>query len=444
MDSDRTEQALRVQVVTELMRIVADQAKVRPDTVEPHGDLRDEIGLRSLDMLLLRETVERTFGVFVTDEEMAQVRTIAHLTQLVMGGQKRTPEAPSAEAQGALPGPPGSVLRRDGTLQTDIEISMQLLGLNGLAETPLLMRVADLRWQHMAAVAQIMTRDVVDADGDRLYAAVFFAESCFPPSRPMGTFIENDRLSVVSTLARYGTTLLDGQHYIFPLDADPATKKAPSGSADAAAKGIPWVRISNSFVKKWDGAAWLKKSRPAAEGFARIRELAEAPTSHGEAIAIRDGARVFEVPPSYDALTKEPVVVPYDISPDRDMNGAGLVYFAVYPAIMDYAERRILGDLGPRSFTDDLIDRRTLVHRKIAYFSNAPARDTVLATVQLHIENPFRSGAPDPEMEPIRLIEEIRLHRQSDGRHMATAGAKKIVLGVPIGETKLAAVLAER
>lgn len=437
MGQEEPRSSVRAFVLERVTGIVASEARLPPEAVLPDADLRDELGLKSLEVLVVRESIERAFQVTISDADATfHLSTVSQVVDLLLylGVPRKQPES---APQTSTEGPPGSALRPDGTLETSVEISMPLLGQNGLAESPLLMRVADLRWQHMGAVAHILTRDVVDAEGDRLYAAVFFVETCFPPARPMGTFVENDRISVISTLTRFGTSMLDGLHYIFPFEASPAEKVVPANAAEALTRGIPSVRISNSFVKKREGAGWLKKSRPAGDGFTRIREVGEPPSSHAEATAVREGGQFFEVPPTYTALTAEPVVVPYEIQPDRDMNGAGLLYFAMYPAIMDGAERRVLSDAGPFTLSDELIDRRTLVHRKIAYFSNAPARDRVLSTIRIWVENPFLSGAPDPEMAPVRLLEEIRMNRVSDGRLMAVSGAKKVVLGSVLGDTTL-------
>jgi acyl carrier protein len=416
--------------------MIATHAKVDVANLASDADLREDLRLRSLDVLVLCENLEQAFEVKITDEEAASTRTARGFANLVAS---RANGAANRERIEKTAGPPGSELRDDGTLQTDIEISMQLLGLNGLAETPLLMRVADLRWQHMAAVAGIRTRDVVDDEGDRLYAAVYFVETSFTPARPMGTFLENDRISVLSTLERFGTSLLDGRHYVFPLDLPNDDKVIPRSPEEAAARDIPWLRISNSFVKKRDGAGWLKKSRPSAEGFTRIREVATPPSSYDESSSVKERGRFFDVPGTYVPLTPEPVVVDYDIVPDRDMNGAGLLYFAMYPAIMDVAERRVLGESA--QFESDVIDRRTLVHRKTAYFSNAPAHDKVRTALRIWIESPYRTGVPAPEMAPIRLLEQIELRRISDDRLMAISGAKKIVMGFTLGDTTLLPLL---
>jgi acyl carrier protein len=430
----------RSEIRAEVLRLVASRAKVDPGALRPEDDLRDGLGLRSLDVLVLSELVERTFHISISDEDAARLMTVGALADFVV---ERAAPKPDPVRSGAA-APSGTELREDGALESDFEISMQLLGMNGLSETPLIAKMLDLRWQHMTALSGVRTRDIVDEAGERLYAAVFFVETRFPNARALGTFGENDRVSVVSTLARFGTTLLDGRHYVFPYEAPASSKVPPRDDTDALARGIPWVRISNTFVKKWDGGGWLKKSRPAAPGFTRIPQIAEPPSSYEECTTIRERGHAFDVPPSYVPLTPEPVTVEYPIVPDRDMNGVGLLYFAVYPTIMDVAERRVLASAGPLALEPELIDRRTLVHRKIAYFSNADANDTLEVSLRVFVENPFLAGVADPAMAPIRLHEEIRIHRRSDQRLMAISGARKVILGHTLGDSRLLSALGEK
>ncbi|NND03760.1 MAG: hypothetical protein HKN91_13335, partial [Acidimicrobiia bacterium] len=130
-------------------------------------------------------------------------------------------------------------------------------------------------------------------------------------------------------------------------------------------------------------------------------------------------------------LTAGPVDVEYAIVPDRDLNGAGLLYFANYPMILDIAERQVLAGAGLES---DLIDLRTLVHRKAAYLSNASADERIKVTVEAWIHNPSLSGE-DPEISPIRLLLNYKMERGSDSRLMLISSAKKVVLGRTVEET---------
>ncbi len=150
---------------------------------------------------------------------------------------------------------------------------MPLTGRNNLAETPLLQYLGDQRWRHVSRVLDVPSGKIVDDRGERLYATFFYVEVAFPPETPTASFGENDRFVVVSTLARYGGSMLDGVSYLVPTNnaADEPVAVRPFESvAEANAAGVPAVRLSNIFVKKFEGAAWLKKGRPAHERFAEV------------------------------------------------------------------------------------------------------------------------------------------------------------------------------
>ena len=97
-------------------------------------------------------------------------------------------------------------------------------------------------------------------------------------------------------------------------------------------------------------------------------------------------------------MVDEPVCVEYDLVPDRDLNAAGLVYFANYPLILDICERKVLSN-AKLKLTPDLIDRRTLVRRRSAYLGNAHRHDTVVVEMQAWVHNPFLADDPSPEKD---------------------------------------------
>src|SRR5205823_662092 len=79
-----------------------------------------------------------------------------------------------------------------------------------------------------------------------------------------------------------------------------------------------------------------------------------------------------------------PVDYEYAIQPDRDVNGAGLLYFANYPLFLDMAERAAL-QTGPFVCQDQIINTRTIVTRKMAYLNNASWRDRLRIKTQVWI-----------------------------------------------------------
>lgn len=439
----------REQVETRLRQLLAGFNKgALPIT--PQARLFEDLGIKSLDFVVIREALERMFSVYIGDEDVHRLEVVSSIRDMLtekledqLEGWSPTVEWASGPSGAPAPRTGGSSLGPDDTLYTEIEVGMPLTGRNNLAETPLLCEIGNLRWQHMSAVSGVLSKDVVDDNGERLYPTFFFAEVAFPPSRPMAAFGENDRFTIASTIRRFGLSILDGEHFLFPGHW-PEEKKIPCPRReDALEMEVPYLPLSNNFVKQWCGAGWLKKSRPVHPGFQRIREMPEPPGSYGEAMRVKETQGFFEVPDTYLPLTPEHGVdLDYEIVPDRDLNGAGLLYFANYPMFLDIAERSMLRAADELTFDDELIDRRTLVHRKMAYFSNATSDDTLRINVKAWIESPFKANAPAPDMAPIRLILNYEMHRRSDDRLMLLSSAKKIVMGVSLGDTELLAKLA--
>lgn len=417
---------------------VAGFTGLQPDDIDVDADLHSDLGMASLDLVLLRESIERNLAIIIRDDEVPDLTSISAIADLVEAKRaEATPAAtPAVEAAPAQPQSQhltaGSQLKRE-LLHTDLEVGMPMTGRNNLAETALLREVGHLRWQHISALTGVPSKDVIDEDGERLYPTFFFVELAFPPARPMATYGENDRVTVVSSLRRYGRSMLDGEHYLFPADEDEVHKRPPVSPEDGLKAGVPFLRLSNSFVKQWQGAGWLKKSRPADPGFDRIPETAEPPDSHTESNRAKESGMLFDVPDGYVPLSDGPVRVEYEIVPDRDLNGAGLLYFANYPMILDIAERKYLNGI---SFDDDLIDHRTLVHRKAAYFANASQKERLNIDIQAWVNNPVLTGE-DPDIAPVRLLLNYRMERESDQRMMMVSTAKKVIMGRPMGETNL-------
>ena len=393
----------------------------------------DDLGIESMALLLVWESLERVFSILIANSDLRLLRDVAGIVDFVAEKKSALVQVDTATPIRGR----NNYLGPDDVLFSDLEVGMHLTGRNNLAETPLLREIGHLRWAQMSAITGVLSKDVVDEEGERLYPTFFYVEVVFPPSRPMATYGENDRFTVVSTLRRFGLSMLDGEHYLFPAQWPESRKQPPASPERALAEGVPYIRFSNSFLKQWRGAEWLKQSRPVNPGFIRIREMGEAPDSYAAIKRAKENRSLVDVPDGYVPLTPGELEFDYRIVPDRDLNGAGLLYFANYPTFLDIAERKLLSAGGELALDEVLLDRRTLVHRKSAYLSNAAANDVLTIKLQAWIENPFLVGHVDPTMAPIRLVLHHEMHRQSDGRLMLVSAARKTVMGKTLGETKL-------
>jgi probable biosynthetic protein (TIGR04098 family) len=298
--------------------------------------------------------------------------------------------------------------------------------------------LGDLRWRDISEIMGVPTREIVDEEGERLYATFFYVEVAFPPERPMAAFGENDRFRVIGTLARYGTSMLDGAYYLVPADghADRVDRlrEAPFSSLpNAVAAGVPAVRLSNIFVKKFAGAEWLKKGRPVHPRFTQIPALAEPPDSYLTTKAVEQSGTFGSRPLHSIPMTDGPVTRDYPLVPDRDLNGAGLVYFANYPMFLDICERDVLRS-ARLPLSEGLIDRRAVIHRRSAYLNNASSGDTLRIEIEPWVGVPDAPGQGRDGPIHLHLHINCRMYRRSDERLMMVSTARKLVSGVSIAD----------
>jgi probable biosynthetic protein (TIGR04098 family) len=279
----------------------------------------------------------------------------------------------------------------------------------------------------------VPSKQIVDAENNRVYATFFYVDLAFPAARPMASYMENDRLLAVSRIARFGGSLVDGGTFLLPPGLARSVQPELHTLEDAISAGIPAVHLSNLFVQQFNGAEWLKKSRPANAGFRNVRELAEAPPSYA-AVKTAEKAGRFDLPDSsYLPLTGNVDSSDYKLIAERDVNGVGLVYFANYPVFLDICEREALVR-AMRRIPEELCNRRTLLRRRSAYLNNASWKDTLRIETQVWIKNPFPAQGPAPEMGPIRLFSNQRMYRQSDSRLMMVSTAEKLIFGTAAEE----------
>ena len=233
-----------------------------------------------------------------------------------------------------------------------------------------------MRWRHITRLTGVLSRDVADHEDNRLYPAFFYVELRFPESRPLGSFGENDTLVVmVYQIKRYGLSMLDGTVYMIPPESRHLAATPLASLDEAEAAGIPAVRMSNAFVMKFDGAEWLKKSRPRSGILDRVVELPSPPDSFHLCKQVQQGGTLGDTR-NFRAVHDAEVTFQYAIQPDRDVNGAGLLYFTNYPLFLDPGRAACLEAGGP-PWSDAVINTRSLLVRTVVYLNNAAWNDSM-------------------------------------------------------------------
>jgi hypothetical protein len=124
--------------------------------------------------------------------------------------------------------------------------------------------------------------------------------------------------------------------------------------------------------------------------------------------------------------------IPYAIQLENDLNGAGLLYFARYVAMMNYAERIFLSQRLPRPFSQPLIRFLSTERRRSYFFANAQETDEVMvyctgAVVDLGRTPERPTGL---RTDVMRFEFQFDLHRKSDGVLMGKSIVSK-ALSIP-------------
>lgn len=432
-------------MIEDTLRRLFSQVTQLPEVkIKSTAHVMDDLGADSLQFLDYIARVEKEFGITLKGSDSDHFATMKKATALL---EKRLPQTPApstppplpstapvaatapapAPAAVAIPARQGVWLDERGYLHYPTEVGMPLTGRNNLGESPLLKMIGDLRWQHISLFSGVPSRLLADDTGERLYATFFYVEINFSEDVPMAAFGENDQLHIVSSIKSSGGSVLDGYHWLLrgpvtELPQDPSTLK------------VPYFRTSNIFVKMLQGAQWLKKSKPCQPGMAKIPE-AGAPPDSADFCRVADQDNTFGgPPPGWLVLTPSPVEVFYDIVPDRDLNGAGLLYFANYPQILDIVERQVLETKLPVPFETEVVDQRTVVRRQTAYLSNASQSDRLRVQVTVAVEEAAATEAG--ANLPIRLWLNFVMWRCSDDRKMMVSTVRKLITGRTWGQTR--------
>lgn len=275
-----------------------------------------------------------------------------------------------------------------------LELGMPLLGRSGLSESPLLKLIGDDRWQEIARRGGVSTSKIRDAFDNRLYATYCFVELALTPERPLSSYDENDLLNFSrSDLSHYSRVYLDGKYVL--------------------AEGGPFeIRCTNVFIYQLAGPQQLKMAQPENLNFDSMPELPAQPDSLNLCRAAKADGTFQQMDSSHADIGSR--LVTYVIDPDRDANGAGLIYFANFVCFLEYAERALLNDC---QLPSQLIDARSTYWRRMGYFGNAQVTD------QLQIQITGRAGILDDSH--LLLSFDYRVNRASDGKMILISSSRK-------------------
>ncbi|MFN0205837.1 MAG: LnmK family bifunctional acyltransferase/decarboxylase [Planctomycetota bacterium] len=281
-------------------------------------------------------------------------------------------------------------------IRDEINLGLPHLAPFALGDAPMLKHLGHMRWQSFEQLAGVPTAQVADNKGRRLYATFYYIDICYPPFAPANVFRENDSIVVTGDLCARGRNILDGYFAIY-RSGDVREKEwgvpDPATAQKFIDAGIPYIRLSNIFIQQEQGPEKLKIGQPSNADFSKIHSLSEQPEGNDRNREARELGYYF--PPPENAVPAAPVKIAFDyvVDPDRDVNAAGLVYFANFPAFFEVAERRAMAALPNGGLPRDLADKRGTLRRKIGYFGNAKATDMIRLRAECTLDpEPITAG----------------------------------------------------
>ena len=317
-----------------------------------------------------------------------------------------------------------------------------------LSEVELLKQLAAHQWESIAKALHTRPSRIANERGERLYGSVIDVEFFLGERHSLDLLGEDVHVHVKNRVRFYASKFVEGLFVIDDREISDEAVAAIKRREDLQNLGGSWACMTNAFIARGGGNLRLKVYKPAGADGAGLQQLEQAPLgismqgrvqSSGEIEALSDDAFV----------PLEPVGAPgveYRIVPESDLNGAGLVYFARYEAMMNYGERIFLGERLALPISAELVSYLSTEHRRAFFFANASPTDTVDVRVSagvMPVPGAAGGGAVAGRYRiPLKLQFRIDLYRASDGTLMASSLVRKS-LNVP-GSAKSVLAEAER
>ncbi|WP_394834223.1 hypothetical protein LVJ94_47765 [Pendulispora rubella] len=250
-------------------------------------------------------------------------------------------------------------------------LGMPQLICGALSERWLFKEAGDLHWKMLTSDLGVPSGELADETGERLYAS--FVRFRMESTVPLSAYAENETLRANGVLSRFGD------------------KRFFSEVTFTGTKGTIKIEMGTVFVTRRTDNKSLSRATPQQLGRAKSKVLPAVPTlGQGyqrikrlalEGTAPADDRPLLELAGERFDATENATddVVPYEVNPFYDFNGASLLYFASYPRIHDVCERALFN---PRLARAGRADQRAdsafalkPMARDISYFGNADAGD---------------------------------------------------------------------
>ena len=257
---------------------------------------------------------------------------------------------------------------------TDYDLTLGMPHTNrfGLWEPLLMMQAAHVQWSAIAdAIGQPLSR-LRTAAGGEVYATFYYIETRIPESTPIESFDVDDTIRFRVALRAFKNIAVEGR-LVFNRPETLGSDTPPAADATVSA-AHPYIRFGNIFITPLVGNHDLRVAPPANADFSRLPSL---PNDENPYQFTREGktSGTLGIVDERWLRCGERFSFDYELDPDRDTNGAGLVYFANYIVYAEIATRKALMAVNMQA-------QRSLRWRRVAFFGNADPSDSITVRVE--------------------------------------------------------------
>lgn len=289
--------------------------------VRDYSSRFDELGFDSFALIVLRAEIEENEDRQISDEDWVKVECPADLSQYLTKARSSVNRQVTA-----------------ATAQRLVPINMPQMAMSGLSESWLFKEVGDIHWAILASSLGVSSRSIVDQAGDRLYAT--FTRIMYKSNVALAEYCENDNLVLSAAMTRFGAGMFFS---------------SIQGKSESGHFGFEIMSSFSKFGEKSDNIS-LVKGQPSITANFIIPSVSPIPQFATDYREIRSSAMGDSI-----------FTTVYELVPNHDINGVGLLYFAAYPTIVDICLSRFFA---PKK-------RWSVIERDCCYFANTDPSDPI-------------------------------------------------------------------
>lgn len=233
-------------------------------------------------------------------------------------------------------------------------VGMPQMAVRGLSENWLFKSCGDLHWQEISRQYHCPSHELRTESGLRVYASFVAIRARY--AQPLSAINENDTLEFAVKVDQFGSAMMRSRQQVL-LAEQPAIS----------------IEMLTKFVARThDNSNDLRRASLRLRPVTAVTELDAPPPLLLDFQAVRDG-KSYAIPlPEAVTLETQELNTEWRYTPNPyiDYNGAGLLYFAAYPAIADHLERLVVTNLPTPLIAGDWALHASTVARDVFYFGN--------------------------------------------------------------------------